>query len=481
MDMTALNESIDISSRRDVVIVGAGIAGLVAAHFLQKRGFNILAIEKNSRVGGRTFTKQRYGISYAVGTQYLGEPQEALKTIYQDLSLSPLEYPTPFAGALSQGKLYLGEEGMLLRAVREAGLESIHRLVEIVNSVAEVYTDLPETHLISPLSELDQITAREWFATAGVGDALLQEINIEIRATFGFSLNEISALGFLSLGSFAMPVERSITPAEVQKLRPQVPFASGGTGWFGFPEGIIEIIRALATSIGSQLILGYETTRVERDGDGCLIHFCDRNGRNTVVRSKSVIMAVPAPVAYQIAESALDEERRNLLAPIEYSALAVVSLFSREPIFDRAFILNMPDGGRVVYLIDATWFQRGHGLVPPDSMRVVNALIVPVNGNDNRLRRETDTDLINVTLSEVEQAFPGAKNKIVDIEVTRHDPYMFNMPPGSHHRLFQLHALNQPPIVLAGDYLRGAHFQAAAETGRIAALKVEDALFARGI
>ena len=38
--------------KKNVVIIGAGINGLVASNYLQKNNFNVLLIEKNDHVGG---------------------------------------------------------------------------------------------------------------------------------------------------------------------------------------------------------------------------------------------------------------------------------------------------------------------------------------------------------------------------------------------------------------------------------------------
>jgi len=38
--------------KKNVVIIGAGINGLVASNYLQKNNFNVFLIEKNEHVGG---------------------------------------------------------------------------------------------------------------------------------------------------------------------------------------------------------------------------------------------------------------------------------------------------------------------------------------------------------------------------------------------------------------------------------------------
>lgn len=45
------------SSKTDVAIIGAGVAGLSAAYMLKKAGINVLILEAQNRVGGRVFTK----------------------------------------------------------------------------------------------------------------------------------------------------------------------------------------------------------------------------------------------------------------------------------------------------------------------------------------------------------------------------------------------------------------------------------------
>ncbi|HEY2717745.1 MAG TPA: NAD(P)/FAD-dependent oxidoreductase [Solirubrobacterales bacterium] len=55
------------SGRSDVVIVGAGFAGLVAARELSRRGHNVVVLEARERLGGRTWTDVRWGKALEMG------------------------------------------------------------------------------------------------------------------------------------------------------------------------------------------------------------------------------------------------------------------------------------------------------------------------------------------------------------------------------------------------------------------------------
>ncbi len=46
----------DFGKGRSVVVLGAGIAGLVAAYELERAGFSVTVVEARERVGGRNWT-----------------------------------------------------------------------------------------------------------------------------------------------------------------------------------------------------------------------------------------------------------------------------------------------------------------------------------------------------------------------------------------------------------------------------------------
>ncbi|WP_084377182.1 flavin monoamine oxidase family protein [Mycolicibacterium novocastrense] len=70
--------------RCDVVVVGAGLAGLVAADELTRRGVDVRVLEAGSDVGGRVF-----GTSGGTdtGAEFIGKPHTQLRTLVGELGL----------------------------------------------------------------------------------------------------------------------------------------------------------------------------------------------------------------------------------------------------------------------------------------------------------------------------------------------------------------------------------------------------------
>ncbi len=63
---------------RDVVIVGAGAAGLTAANQLKKAGLSVAVLEARDRVGGRLWTDTIEGAMLEIGGQWVSPDQDAL-------------------------------------------------------------------------------------------------------------------------------------------------------------------------------------------------------------------------------------------------------------------------------------------------------------------------------------------------------------------------------------------------------------------
>ena len=60
------------ASNPDLVVIGAGAAGLSATHDLMKQGKSVICIEAMNRIGGRCYTDNSiFGVPYDMGAHWL--------------------------------------------------------------------------------------------------------------------------------------------------------------------------------------------------------------------------------------------------------------------------------------------------------------------------------------------------------------------------------------------------------------------------
>src|SRR5437588_10974008 len=77
----------DATWTTDVVVVGAGFAGLTAARELQRLGHDALVFEGRDRVGGRSHTGHVAGIPVDLGGTFVGPTQDAVLTLAAELGI----------------------------------------------------------------------------------------------------------------------------------------------------------------------------------------------------------------------------------------------------------------------------------------------------------------------------------------------------------------------------------------------------------
>jgi protoporphyrinogen oxidase len=459
----------------EVIVVGGGIAGLTAAYFLDDDDYDVLLLEKEDRVGGRAVSGSYAGFDYAQGTEYLGEPYGALKKIIRNLDIRTREIPSPMDAHFYDGEFYYGEEGLALMYLEYTSLDEINWFVEAVQEVYDDYNDIPYFDLESDLAELDQMTAEDWFDRQDFEDIFYDTYNVAARGLFGANLDEISALSYIpELGFDFEDVDPIEDPDDLSNTYPK---GSWETEAYTFETGITEVTQALADALGDSIRLQATVTRVEMRDGIYWVTYQDQNEQEHQVSAQAVILAVPAPVTLWLAPTLLSTEQTSLLEQIDYAAYVTVSLFSEVPIFDGAFDLAVPDGYFFTDVYDSTWVQRYYdSTLAEKSESVLGVYIAPDSYRDRSLLEMSDEQILANVYADLGRIFPGIEDKVVGYDIQRF-PYAYPvMTLGAYERLTRLHEITQGGLLLAGDYMIYPTFEAAAESGYLAAEKAMDEL-----
>ena len=185
----------DATVPTDVIVVGAGLAGLIAARKLVERGLTVRVLEARDEVGGRTKTVQVNGHTFDVGGQWTGPGQPRMSALIEELGL----HTTP---THSRGKrvLNLGDSRSTYRGtipilnpwtliVAQLSIWKIDRLCK------KVPKDDPWR--CPNAQEWDQLTALEWAQKNVRNTQVIAMVNAAVRVIFGSDMAELSFLHFL--------------------------------------------------------------------------------------------------------------------------------------------------------------------------------------------------------------------------------------------------------------------------------------------
>lgn len=179
----------------DVIVVGAGLAGLQAARRLVAQGLRVVVVEARDEVGGRTKTIEVGGHSFDVGGQWTGPGQLRMTGLVEELGLET----TP---TWSEGKRILDLRGAV--STYRGTIPKINPWTLIVAQVsiwridrlcATVPKDDPWA--CPRAAEWDAMTAMDWARRHVRNRSVIAMINGAVRVIFGSDMGELSFLHFL--------------------------------------------------------------------------------------------------------------------------------------------------------------------------------------------------------------------------------------------------------------------------------------------
>jgi len=196
---------------RDVVVIGAGAAGLTAANDLRKAGLSVVVLEARDRVGGRLWTDVVDGAMLELGGQWVSPDQQALIDTVADLGLST------YSRYREGDSVYVGPDGVARRFTGEMFpvAASTEKVIDEITArldamVAEIDPDKPWEH--PNAAEWDKISWDAWLRQQTDDDEAVRNLAFATgsamltKPTHTFSLLQ-SLLMAASAGSYSHLVD----------------------------------------------------------------------------------------------------------------------------------------------------------------------------------------------------------------------------------------------------------------------------------
>ena len=264
----------------DVVIVGAGLAGLSAARSLTEAGVDVVVVEARDRVGGRTLNHDLGGGKVVeVGGQWIGPTQDRIAALAAELGVET--FPTYTAGH---------DVGVELSS---DAIGDLAHLAELQAMADTIPLDAPWT--ADHASEWDATTFHTWIADRMKDAEARAMAELMTGAIFTVPAAELSLLHVL------------IFIRSAGSLFPMLTDVEGGAQQDRFVGGSQRISELMAAELGDRIVLSSPVRRVAQNGSVVV------TSDLVEVRAKRCIVAVPPTVIDRIAfEPALPATRAQL-------------------------------------------------------------------------------------------------------------------------------------------------------------------------
>ncbi|MGW4636148.1 flavin monoamine oxidase family protein [Nocardia sp. NPDC004415] len=285
------------NSHPQVVVVGAGMAGLVAARALHRRGVDVVVLEAASRPGGRVLAETTVlGSRVDLGGQWIGHGHHRFAALAADLGTTVYPMRTPKVPAVLDGTTPVATVGPT--AVTATAVLAVWEIA---------------SRLGVPGSWKSQ-TVREWLERVpGRRTRRLLEVATAVATTA--DLDRLSIHGMLEMVRFQGGLRGMLT-------------TSGGAQDSLIVEGAGTLAERLAAELGDRVVLDSPVTALRRDASGVKVE-----SASGTCRAARVIVTVPPPTAARIEHHpALPDTRIRLQ---DYTFMG--SVYKAIAVYDRPF------------------------------------------------------------------------------------------------------------------------------------------------
>ena len=427
---------------RDVLVLGAGLAGLAAARDLAAAGADVEVLEARDRPGGRV---ERVvlddGRSVQMGGELIGDFHTAYLGLAAELGLEPEPSYVAEPGLMSWDPVEgagRGDYPPFFTPADEADAERFEARVAAL--AATVDPDDPWSH--PDAGALDAVSFAGWLRAEGARPAVVRLHELGALSMGGGSTERQSMLAVLRMASAAGAEE-----------------VYGYDRWEGLRlrDGSAALPLAMAAELGDRVRYEAPVTALAV-GDPCRVTLAS----GEELRAAAVVCALPVGPLRDIAVTGVSDARLASLHRQRQALAAKVVAAYPEPIWRASGASGLADSESI---IGSTWPQGNDALsmlVGPE--RLAHFLAAPPDVR----RAEVLATLVRLY---------GEAAGEPDAMLERHwgvDPYtqgyVSQWAPGDLTAVGPLHGTHEPPFYVCGsDHWVAGYMEGAVRTGRAAA------------
>ncbi|CAM5383551.1 protoporphyrinogen oxidase [Streptomyces canus] len=433
-----------------VVVIGAGIAGLAAAHRLAQRGARVTVLEASDRVGGKLLPGEIAGARVDLGAESMLARRPEAVALAREVGLDDRLQPpaTATASIWTRGALRPMPKGHVMgvpgTAEALAGVLSEEGLARI-----EQDAELPRTEVGDDVAVGAYVAAR---LGREVVDRLIEPLLGGVYAGDAYRISMRSAVPQL----FQVARTHTSLTEGVREIQARMA-ANQQTGpvFMGIEGGVGTLPPAVADSVrarGGEIVTGAPVTELRREpSGGWRVVAADR-----VLHADAVIVAAPAPAAAGLLRAEAPEAATEL-DTVEYASMALVTLAYRRSgtaLPAGSGFLVPPVDGRTIKA--STFASQKWGWIADENPDVVVLRTSVGRYGETKILERDDTALVDVSRHDLREA-TGLDATPLDTRVTRWTDGLPQYPVGHHARVARIreHVAKLPGLAVCGAQYDG--------------------------
>lgn len=413
----------------EVVVIGAGLAGLNAARLLGRSGHQVVVLERDAVPGGRVRSARWADCPIELGAAYFTADYARFIALVEELGLADTAEPFPNAfrsEVLRDGRWRYVDYRSIPSFVRFGGIGLREKA-----SVSIVGLRSRTLHRRA-LRHFDLASAADVDRAAGQSATAL-------RYFYG-----------LPFEAFCQYRAEQVSVA-LQEMTAR---------YQGEPRKLHEGLGVVPARLAERLEVEYDTEAVaveERDGRAVV-----RLASGGEIVARACVVATPGDVAARLAGTG------GYPASVRYTPFAELLLRTSEPVARRS-----PSGEPLYMRLIPPGEREGtlHSLVYLDHVAPSGGLVLAAPAPGGRLADRPDDELADSLQAQAEELHP--RIEVVDRRLVRGERMVPLFEPGRAGRLRAFReSLRPAPVDLAGDWLYGPTMESALEAGEAAAERV---------